>query len=152
MSRSRPLSATYEERIAIAHAHAAAERRGDMEATLATLEPEPLYELLPVGRAFRGMDAARRYYEHFFANFRPLARSSEMHAEWASEKGVAQEYTIQLRFADGSEERHRLVAILTFGKRALSGERVYASDRLLRLMFGPAYDLATPIAELGGGL
>ncbi|HZR84361.1 MAG TPA: nuclear transport factor 2 family protein [Candidatus Binatia bacterium] len=136
------MTATLEERIAIARAHAAAERRGDLEATLATLDPDPLYELLPVGRAFRGMDAARRYYEHFFANFRPLARASEMHAEWANEVGVAQEYTIHLHLADGSEERHRLIAILTFGKEKLSGERVYASDRLLRLMFGPAYDLA----------
>lgn len=122
-----------------------------MEATLATLEPDPLYELLPVGRAFRGLNAARRYYEHFFSRFRPLARSSEMLSEWANEKGVAQEYAIQLRFDDGSEERHRLVAILTFGESKLSGERVYANDRLLRLMFGPAYDLASPITELARG-
>lgn len=142
------MSATLDELVAIARAHAAAERRGDMAATLATLEPDPLYELLPVGRAFRGLDAARRYYEHFFASFRPLARGSEMHAEWASEIGVAQEYTIHLRFPDGSEERHRLVAILTFGASKLSGERVYADDRLLRLMFGPAYDLASPIEGL----
>lgn len=142
------MSASLEERIAIARAHAAAERRGDMEATMATLEPDPLYELLPVGRAFRGSDAARRYYEHFFTSFRPLARSSELHSEWANETGVAQEYTIHLRFGDGREERHRLVAILTFGESKLAGERVYADDRLLRLMFGPAYDLASPIAEL----
>lgn len=141
------MSTTLEELVAIARAHAAAERRGDMEATLATLEPDPLYELLPVGRAFRGLDAARRYYDHFFASFRPLARGSEMHSEWANEKGVAQEYTIHLRLPDGSTESHRLVAILTFGEHKLSGERVYADDRLLRLMFGPAYETASPIAK-----
>jgi hypothetical protein len=145
------LTTTLEERIAIARAHAAAERRGDMEATLATLEPDPLYELLPIGRAFRGLDAARRYYEHFFASFRPIARASELLAEWANEKGVAQEYAIELRLADGTEERHRLVAILTFGEQKLSGERVYADDRLLRLMFGPAYDLAAPITGVADG-
>jgi hypothetical protein len=30
-----------------------------------------------------------------------------------------------------------VLAILTFGEHALSGERLYAGERLLRLMFGP---------------
>jgi hypothetical protein len=37
-----------------------------------------------------------------------------------------------------------VLAILTFGDEGLSGERVYADERLLRLMFGPAFDLADP--------
>ena len=35
--------------------------------------------------------------------------------------------------------------MLTFGRDKLSGERVYGSERLLRLMFGPVYDDARPI-------
>jgi hypothetical protein len=42
-------------------------------------------------------------------------------------------------------ERHPVLSILTFGEAALSGEHVYASDRLLRLLFGPALDLAHPL-------
>jgi len=133
-----------EQGIVIARAHAAAERHGDIDATLATLDPDPVYELLPVGRVMRGMDAARRYYEHFFASFRALAVGSELHCEWVNAVGVAQEYTIHLRLADGSREHHRVLAILTFGEQGLSGERVYADERLLRLMFGPAFDLADP--------
>jgi hypothetical protein len=43
------------------------------------------------------------------------------------------------------EERHHVIGILTFGEDALSGERVYASERLLRSMFGPAYELTEPL-------
>jgi len=136
---------TLEAGIALARAHAAAERNGDLAGTLATLEDDPLYELFPIGRTFRGMAATRVYYDHFFSTFRAIARGSELHAEWVSDRGVAQEYTLRIRPPDGGDERHRVVAIFTFGTTALAGERVHGSERLLRLLFGPAFDLATPV-------
>jgi hypothetical protein len=138
------MALTREQGIALARAHVLAERNGDIAATLATLDDDPVYELLPAGRVMRGMDAARAYYEHFFARFRPLAVGSEMHAEWVNDVGVAQEYTITVKQPDGTRKRHRVVSILTFGERGLSGERVYASDELLRVMFGPAFERAVP--------
>jgi hypothetical protein len=131
--------------IALARAHAAAERNGDLAATLATLEPDPLYELFPIGLSFRGMSATRVYYDHFFADFRAIARGSDIHSEWANDRGVVQEYTIRIRPPGSGDERHRVVAIFTFGETALAGERVYASERFLRLLFGPAFELAVPI-------
>ena len=171
---------TREEWVALALAHARSETGNDIEATLATLDPDPVYELQPVGRVMRGMPAARRYYEHFFAVFRPLVRGFELRSEWVTDAGVGQEYVITLATPDeaqraagersgtqastgtsssntvasaqraagersGSFERHHVIGILTFGKEALSGERVYASERLLRIMFGPAYDLTEPL-------
>jgi hypothetical protein len=38
-----------------------------------------------------------------------------------------------------------VIGILTFGREALSGERVWASEPLLRRMFGPVYDRAEPV-------
>ena len=136
---------THAELVAIARAHAEAEGRNDLATTLATLEPEPVYELQPVGRVMRGMDAARCYYDYFFASFRPLVRSFELRSEWVDEHGVGQEYLITLRTPDGDTERHPVIGILTFGREALSGERVWASERLLRLMFGPVFDLTEPL-------
>jgi hypothetical protein len=133
-----------DELIDLAHAHAQAEADGDIDATLATLEDVPVYELLPIGLTFRGRPAARRYYEHFFGVFRPTAVGSQLRNEWAGDQGVAQEYLIDLRGADGTIEQFPVLAILTFGRRALSGERLYASERLLRLMFGPILDDAQP--------
>jgi hypothetical protein len=93
------------------------------------------------------MAAARVFYEHFFASFQPLIEGYELRSEFAGEEGVAQEYVIALRFPDGHRERHPVLGILTFGREALSGERVWASERLLRLMFGPAFERATPIQK-----
>ena len=135
---------TREELVAIALAHARSETGHDIELTLSTLEPDPVYELQPVARVLRGMPAARRYYEHFFARFRPLVRGFELRNEWVTDEGVGQEYVITLTTERG-EEKHAVIGILTFGRDALSGERVYASERLLRLMFGPAYELTEPL-------
>lgn len=129
----------------LARTHATCEGSGDMEGTLATLERDPVYELQPVGLAFRGMDSARLFYEHFFATFQPLIEAYSLRSEFAGDEGVAQEYVIALRFPDGHRERHPVLGILTFGREALSGERVWASERLLRLMFGPAFERATPV-------
>jgi len=108
---------------------------------MATLEADPVYELLPVGIVFRGQEAARTYYEHFFSTFRPMARSRQLRGEYTSDEGVAQEYVLHLRLPDGTDEEHPLVSVLTFGSTALSGEHVYATERLLRLLCGPAYEL-----------
>ena len=136
---------TTEELIAVAHAHAAAEARDDFETTMATLDDDPRYELLPIGLAFRGRDAACVYYEHFFANVKPRVAGYELRNEWVNDAGLAQEYVIDVRRPDGGVDRHPVLSILTFGTAALSGERLYASETLLRFLFGPAFDRATPL-------
>jgi hypothetical protein len=132
--------------VEVARRHALAEAEGDMATTLATLGDDPLYELQPAGRVLRGADRARRYYEHFFARFKPLTDGFVLRGEWVTDEGVGQEYTLWVRLPDGTRERHDVIGVLTFGEdERLSGERVYASERLLRLMFGPLYDETEPI-------
>src|SRR5262249_34969522 len=139
-----PLAMNRDEMIALARRHVAAERTADMARTLATLEPDPLYELQPVGRMLRGMDAARRYYEHFFGTFRSFIEASERLAEWVTDEGMGLENVLHLRLPDGSRERHRVMGILVFGQTGLAGERVWGSERLLRLMLGPVYGSSLP--------
>ena len=69
----------------------------------------------------------------------------ELRGEWVTPEGVGQEYRIAVRTPEGGVEQHHVIGILTFGENALSGERVYASERLLRLMFGPVYDRTEPL-------
>jgi hypothetical protein len=118
-----------------------------MEATMATLDDNPRYELLPTGIAFTGRDAARTYYDHFFSTFQPTAVGGELRAEYVSDEGLAQEYVITVRGPDGVKEHFPIVSVLTFGQALLSGERVYGEDRLLRLLFGPAYLLGEDISS-----
>jgi hypothetical protein len=141
--------ATIDELLSIATAHATAEALDDPAPVLATLEDDCVYELQPLGVVLEGMDLARRYYDHFFSAFRPLVAGYEMRGEWHDERGLGQEYTIWTRTGpNGGLERHEVIGILTFGPDKLSGERVYGSDRLLRLMFGPVLDEGRPI-EVG---
>ena len=137
------------ELLKIAHQHVAAEGARDYAATLATLESEPVYELFPVGLRMRGMDAAERYYRHFFDNVAPCFDPDSMvlHGEWPGETGVAIEYTVRYRFPDGRQKAFRILGILTYGERALTGERVYADEELLRIMFAPLWDEMEPIVE-----
>lgn len=139
MTRSR------EELVEVAHRHAAAEAGGDLAGTLATLDPDPVYEFEPAGLLLRGLPAVKAYYEHFFATFQPRIAGYELRGEWLNDEGLGQEYWIDLRTPAGGVERHAVIGILLFGERGLRGERIYASDRMLRTMFGPAYALAEPM-------
>ena len=135
-----------DELVAMAHAHAAAEAEDDYDTVMATLEDDPVYELQPAGLAFRGRDAAKVYYDYFFGTVKPMIAGYDLRGEWVNDEGVAQEYVIHFQLPSGAKESHAVMAVLTFGTTALSGERLYASDRLYELLFGPALDLAKPIA------
>ena len=131
--------------IAVAHAHAAAEAERDIEATMATLDEYPAYELQPLGVTLRGRDVARQYYEHFFANCQPRITGYELRSEWVADEGVLQEYTLHIENPDGTNTRHDIIGILTFGADGkLSGERIYAGNELIQFMFGPVLDKAIP--------
>ena len=133
-------AATRDAMIALALSHAALEAADDPGPVLATLEEDCVYELQPVGLLLTGIELARRYYDHFFTTFRPVVADFALRSEWQEQAAVGQEYTIWTRTApDSGLERHEVIGILTFGRTKLSGERVYGSERLLRLMFGPVY-------------
>lgn len=132
--------------IAAAHEHARTEGEGDLEGVMATMEGEPVYEYFPIGRRFRGMANTRRYYEHFVADFRHRILGHTLHSESMGPDGVVQEYTINLTLPGKARpSSHRIMAILTFGERGITGERMYADDLLFRAMLGPLWDEMEPI-------
>jgi hypothetical protein len=134
-----------EANVAVAHAHAAAEADGDIEQTMATLDEDPVYELQPMGLSLRGRAAARGYYEYFFAEFMPRISGYDLRSEWVTDEGLGQEYVIHVDNGDGSTTHHPIIGILTFGTGGkLSGERLYASEELIRMMFGPVLGQAAP--------
>jgi hypothetical protein len=128
---------------AVARAHAEAEALGDLDGTLATLDPEPVYELLPMGVTLTGGDFVRAYYERFFTECMPRIAGYELRNEWLMDDGLGQEYRVDLATDDGTV-RHDILGILTFGDAGLlSGERLYASDEFLRFLFGPLLPAVT---------
>lgn len=134
-----------EELTKIALRHAKAEGEGDLARTLGTLEPDPVYDLYPVGLRLRGMEAARRYYEHFFAEVAPGIEGYRLVSQSVSETGVTQEYDMDVRIGDGPARRYRVLGVLAFGAEALSGERLYADTALFQFMFAPLWAELQPI-------
>jgi hypothetical protein len=139
------MTSSQAELVKVALRHAEAEGAFDLAGTMATLEGEPVYELFPVGLKMVGMDKASRYYAHYFAEVAPNIVSWSLVGEWTDGGGVVQEYDLTYRHADGAERTYRILGILTFGERLLSGERIYADIDLLRVMFAPLWDELIPI-------
>lgn len=79
------MTATTEELVRSARAHAAAEAADDFETTMATLNADPVYELLPKGMALRGRAAAEAYYEHFFSTVKAMVTGHELRNEWIND-------------------------------------------------------------------
>jgi hypothetical protein len=135
----------------VARAHAHAEAAGDLDGTLATLDPDPTYELLPMGVTLRGRDFVRAYYQRFFTECMPRFVGYELRNEWVMDDGLGQEYRVETPPPDGPRP-HDILGILTFGDHGLlSGERLYASDEMLRFLFGPLLPSPTSAhhADLG---
>lgn len=130
--------------LAVGTNHAQVETAGELDDTMATLEPDPVYEFFPVGLRMRGTDAVRRYYEHLMEHFLPNVEAATVVDEWCNENSLNQEYDVQVR-VDGRLERHRVLGILVVAGDRLAGERIYGSERVLRLMLGDVYDELQPI-------
>ncbi|MBW2271204.1 MAG: hypothetical protein JRH16_21850 [Deltaproteobacteria bacterium] len=130
--------------LAVGTNHAQVETACELDNTMATLVPDPVYEFFPVGLRMRGTDAVRRYYENLMKNFLPNVESAEVIDEWCNENSLNQEYDVRVR-VDGKLERHRVLGILVVEGDLLSGERIYGSERALRLMLGDVYDELEPI-------
>ena len=119
--------------------HARIETEGDLAGTMATLVDDPVYEFQPGGLVLRGRAGVERYYAHLIEHFLPNVVSADIVNESCSETALTQEYDVTIRL-DGQVEKHRLVGVLVVGDDLLLGERIYGSERALRLMLGDLYD------------
>jgi len=144
----------------LGHRHADLEARRELVPLMATLVENPCYEFHPLGLGMSGGDRVRRYYQQFFDDFMQKIVGYELLDEWASESSVAQEYAITLKLgpegvgggaedSEGELETHRVLGILfaqqTASGTLLGGERIYAGERVIRLMAGTLFDEFEPL-------
>lgn len=133
---------------ALGHLHADLEARRELEPLLETLVPDPVYEFHPLGAGFAGGENVRRYYEQFNSDFMQKIVGHSLLEEWVNETSVVQEYDITLD-VNGTPETHRVVGVLFAAQGPngvrLGGERIYGSERVVRLMAGVMFDELQPI-------
>lgn len=132
--------------IAVAQRHGEVESGQDVDAIMATMEGEPVYEFFPLHKRFSGIANTRRYYEHFVDDVQKRMVGFTLNSESVGTQGVVQEYTITL-VHDGDDEpsTHRIMAILVFGETGLTGERMFSDEKLFRTILGPLWDEMEPI-------
>ena len=140
-SRSE-LSATEVEELARTHAYH--EDRGEFEPVLRTLIPEAAYQFCSLGVQLEGVDVVLRYYQRVERHYSPLVEQSRLEVIAASESAAVIEYALQLRL-DGELFDDHLVVVLPVRGRLFAGERIYSSERVLRLLLGEMIDETRPI-------
>lgn len=141
------MNPSFAQSIAAAFAHAASEAGTDVEAILATIDsdPDPVFEFYPLGKRFQGMATTRRYYTHFVEGFGKRILGHTLHSESVGPEGVVQEFSVTLQHdGDAGPTAHRVMAIVLFGKKGISGERIFSDEKFLRALLGPVWDELEP--------
>lgn len=122
--------------------HLQFENAQNMEGTLSTLHPECLFEDLPLGKTYRGIEGARQYYKELWTAFDVTVESRLRH--WTTEGTLIAETTfVGPHRADflgnppkGSSIRLPLVVIVTFRDGLMAGERFYYDLTMLLRQIG----------------
>lgn len=140
------MTLSFAQSIAAAYAHAASEEGTDVEAILATIDPDPVFEFYPIGKRFTGMATTRRYYTNFVNSFGPRMIRHKLLAESVGPEGLVQEFVLTMTHeGDDAPTSHHVMAIVLFGKEGIAGERICSDDKFLRSLLGPVWDEAESI-------
>ena len=122
--------------------HLQFENAHDMEGTLSTLHPECVFEDLPLGKTYKGIEGARRYYAELWQAFDVTVESRLRH--WSTEGNLIAETTFvgphRSEFLGhkpkGMTIRLPLVVIVTFRDGLMAGERFYYDLSMLMRQIG----------------
>ncbi len=134
-----------EQMLELATRHAKVESRKRLDDLMDTLIEEPVYEFLAQGLTLRGGARVRRYYRQFFEDYMSRVTGGRRLGQWGDETAVAREDAIEIAGADGPEV-HRVMSVLFAEGDRLGGERIYASDHVVRMMAGEMFAELEPIA------
>lgn len=108
-------------------AHEIAELEQDIEATMATLVPEPQYELAGLGWAVQGRDAVRETYNRIlsYASTRDVAAEKRVHAIAANT--LLRESHVSFNTRDGQRVTGNYLVVMVFDPelKLITGERMY---------------------------
>lgn len=128
---------------AVLERHVRAEMAFDMDATLATLTADCLFEDMPTGTRYRGRDGARAYYREWWDAFGNRPQGSRLYVPTGDCLIVETRFVgthrgpFQGVRASGRAIDLPLVIFVRFAGGLMSGERFY-------------YDRATLMAQIGG--
>jgi hypothetical protein len=131
--------------LAVAREHAAAEALGDIDRTLATLCPDPIFEFYPSRLTIGGRDTIETFYREQYPRFAAKVTAAEVFGEWSNDDTAIQEYQVEIAGDDGPETYRVLSMAPMTADGTMAGERLYCDEGFLRHLLGPLFAMCTPI-------
>lgn len=140
-------------------AHLNAENAHDMEATLATLHPECIFEDVAMEQLYHGREGARRYYQLWWDAFDLSCLPASVSCSWTTDGACVAEGLFTGRHVGtflgheptGRSLRFQFVVLVSFLDGLMAGERFYYDLRgILRQLGGEAARSVGTAAELPG--
>lgn len=128
--------------------HEIAELEMNVEATMATLVPNPHYELAALGLAIDGTDAVRETYRRILPNQnRDVAAEKRVHAVAANT--LLREAFMSFNTLEGTRVTGLYLVVMAFDPdlKLISGERMYMDPNFAQMM---SEQLGPDFAELPG--
>ena len=117
---------------------------GDLDRILDLFVATPVYELATIGRQLVGRENLRAYYAHLAQSFMPRVSYQMLGAYYGAHE-VAFEILLRYRNDDGRIEDFYTFAVQHVDQDKFVGERLYASERCYRLMFGECWARLQPL-------
>lgn len=140
---------TKQEMEAILLTHEIAELEMDLDATMATLVPDPQYELATLGWAIRGRDAVRETYTRIMSYVveRDVAAEKRVHA--VASNTLLRESYVSFDLADGTRVTGLYLVVMSFDPelKLITGERMYMDPVFAEMM---AEQLGDDFGEVPG--
>ncbi|MGU3498754.1 hypothetical protein [Mycobacterium sp. C31M] len=129
------MSMTLEEMEAVLLAHEIAELEQDIDATMATVVPDPHYELSALGWIIDGQAAVREMYRRILpVDHRDVAAEKRIHA--TSENTLLREAVMSFNNLEGKRVSGLYLVVLAFDPdlKLISGERMYMDPLFGQMM------------------
>lgn len=139
---------TFEEMEDILLAHEKAELEEDLEATMATVSPNPHYEFPTFGWAADGTGAVREHYRRVLPNTSKLNIAAEKRVHGAAANTLIREAWVSFNL-DGERLTGMYLVVITFDPdlKLIEGERMYADTNFQKVM---ARDLGADYGDFPG--
>ena len=113
--------------------HLEAEVALDVDATMATMAAEPIWECIPLNFRATGADAVRELYTRVIANYIPRLQNFEELTTSIGEEQAVVEHMFTMDMPDGSVAKGHHLAIALMKDGEMIGERVYFDSTVEKL-------------------
>jgi hypothetical protein len=132
--------------LAVTGRRVAAVQSGDLEAVMAALVDEPVFDFFPLGRRMAGADVVRRYYERFLSEIIPRSQGALVGTYVGSDE-VAFEFVTTVTGLPGAGT-FRLLAVQPVAGDRVVGERLFCPEAYVRLIVAEElWPLLQPIED-----